>query len=164
MAGKGLQTEESETFQRTEAVVQRVGWAAMALFVVLALVGVLGGFGPVASVRATSGPLSMDYQRFARYTASTDLTLTLDAAAVRDGQAVITLSSSWVDDVDIQRITPQPDSSRTGSAGLQLTFTAGSAPLGIRVSYRPDALGATSGSVTDSVTGSRLVFDQFVYP
>ncbi|WP_149182951.1 hypothetical protein [Streptomyces sp. TRM49041] len=164
MGSSGLQIDESESFQRKEARFERVGWAGMAALLVVALLGVLGGAGPVTSAQASAGPMSVDYPRFARYTARNDLTITLGAAGVREGRAVLTLESSWVNDVDIEHVTPDPEVWRVGRDGLRLVIAADAAPVVVHVTYRPDRIGPVDATVTAEATGSRVVFDQFVYP
>ncbi|MGW7356248.1 hypothetical protein ACWGI0_06145 [Streptomyces sp. NPDC054802] len=166
MGDQGLEIDDSEAFHRKEQTFERVGWAALALLLVAACLGVFGDWGPVASATAKSpgGVVTMEYNRFDRYTARTDLTITAGAAAVEEGEVVLTLSSDWVDGAGIEQITPEPDSWESGPDGLQLTFTTASAPLSVQVSYRPDTIGPTSGTVTDENTGARLSFSQFVYP
>ncbi|MDG9704801.1 GspH/FimT family protein [Streptomyces sp. DH37] len=166
MGSDGLQIQEAEGFQRKEWAFERVGWAVMALILLAALLGLFGGLGVFRSVSASdaSGAVTVDYPRLTRHTARTELEVATGAAAVREGQVVLTLSSDWVDGADIGRVIPEPDTWSSGPDGLRLTFLADPAPPTVRISYRPDAIGPHPGTVTVGDGGPRVGFDQFVYP
>ncbi|MEU1889606.1 hypothetical protein [Streptomyces pristinaespiralis] len=92
MGEQGLEIDDSEAFHRKEQTFERVGWAVLALLLVAACLGVFGDWGPVASATAKSpgGIVTMEYDRFDRYTARTDLTITTGAPTVDEGEVVLT--------------------------------------------------------------------------
>lgn len=80
-----IQLDEDPDFQRRSWKVQRAGWAAMALSVAASLAGVFGG-GPVSRERAESPDKvwSVEYERFVRRAADTELRYLFAAGAVSD--------------------------------------------------------------------------------
>jgi hypothetical protein len=64
-----LQIDEDLAFQRREWKIQRVGWGAMALVIIAALLGVFGT-GPLSNATLEREGLRLEYERFCRFAAA----------------------------------------------------------------------------------------------
>ena len=160
-----LQIEQHDTFQRREWTAERVGWVLMALLVLAALAGLLGGPGPFSWTSATGndGVLEVEYQRFGHLEADAVVTVTVAPDAVTSDAVDVDLAGSWVRSMDINGITPEPQEQVTTPFGLRLTFaTEPGAELSVQIAYRAAAMGSVDGGVR--FEDQTVTFDQFVYP
>lgn len=132
----------------------------MALLVVAAFLGLFGD-GPVShATRTVGGRVTLEYQRFARAEAQTSLRVTVH----HPGKEVrLTLSRDYADDVQLQTITPQPDTMSADLEGLTLTFRPrSSSPLPVELFVEPERPGLGHGRVL--VDGAALTFQQLFWP
>ena len=144
--------------------VERIGWTAMALAIVAALVGVFGG-GPLSSVHAGGGGLAIEYQRFQRSSAENDYRFDLDAALVRDGRLRLRLDQALLDDMELDSIIPEPEAVIAGNDHTEFVFLAapGNGQARVVFRFRPATFGRRAGRV--EVPGAPpVVIDQFIYP
>jgi hypothetical protein len=161
----GLQVEQHDAFQRQEWRAQRLGWLLMALLVLAALAGLLGGPGPFSWTTATGadGALRVEYQRLGHFEADEVVTLTVAPAAVTGDSVDLELAGAWVRGVDLRGVSPEPQEQVTTTYGLRLTFaTEPGAELSVQVAYRPAEVGSLHGGVR--LEGESVDFGQFVYP
>jgi hypothetical protein len=147
-------------YHRREWAVQRIGWILMAIVLAAAVAGVFGG-GPLSRTSAPAGAHRVEYERFARYGARTEIVVNV-AKESADGQAAtVAIGHSFLDDYRVEAVTPEPRATMDAGEHVSFTFDATS---GARIIFRlePDAMGRHSGEVrigSDSVHVS-----QFVYP
>lgn len=161
----GLQVEQHDDFQRREWTAERVGWVLMALLVLAASAGLLGGPGPFSWTTATGadGALEVEYQRFGHVEADDVVSITVAPEAVTNDSVEVELADRWVQAVDISAITPEPKEQLSTPYGLRLTFaTEPGARLSVQVAYRAAAIGGVDGGVR--LDDETVAFDQFVYP
>jgi hypothetical protein len=108
---QGPEIDEDLDFQRREWRAQRVGWALLSVFLIGATLGVFGGGGPLSSTkaRADDGRLRVEYERFVRVGASSEITIET-GTALREGDAgfEVTLGRDYFDAIDIERAVPEP--------------------------------------------------------
>src|SRR5438309_901174 len=92
-----VQAGADAEFERFWVVLQKWVWAVMALFVAAGLAGVFGR-GPLSKAKAgsQSRPVSVEYERFARYKTPSRLKVRLTPAAIRDNRATLVLSGDFV--------------------------------------------------------------------
>lgn len=75
----------------------------------------------------------------------------------------VTLSQDYADDVQVQMVTPQPDSMTSNPDGLRLTFEPERpGPLPITLFVEPERPGVGCGKL--SVNGAQFVFRQWTWP
>ena len=79
-----LEIAQDLAFQRREWTIQRVAWAVMALVALAGLLGLFGGAGPLTRAAAGNGALRLDYARFERKHAPTELRLQVAAGVAGD--------------------------------------------------------------------------------
>jgi hypothetical protein len=155
-----LDTADSLRFQRRAWAFERVGWVAMALFLVCATAGVLGR-GPFshAQGRSHDGMLSVDYERVVRRSAPSDLRLMIDVP--RPNPCVVRLSRAYVDQAGVEQIVPPAQSIQSAGDELLYRFptTADDGPLTIQIRMSMRAAGIVNGSIRvgDEAVGIRQI-------
>jgi hypothetical protein len=107
--------EADATERRRARMVHQTGVAVFLLILGAALAGVLGK-GPLShsSAQSADGALKADYLRFLRYQGPVDLRIQIAAAATTNGAVQLRLSQKFMDEVEIERIDPEPESSLAG--------------------------------------------------
>lgn len=160
-----LEINQDISVQRRMWKIQRIGWAAMAVIVILGLVG-LFGHGPVsrASVGDRQGPLWIEYERFGRHQGSSELRLHIRVADTSKPVS-IWIGPDYAAHVDIQQITPSP--LRTTLADHGFTFEIATAdqhePGVVTLLLQFRDIGWVTGEIR--LPGSNpLSIRQFVYP
>ena len=162
-----LEIGQDLEFQRREWTVERIGWAAMAVIILMALLG-LFGTGPLnnTSIESQDGLLRVDYDRFARRKAPTlPLKVYIESSAAQDGEAHLWLDRNYLEGFDIHRITPQPDSVIADQDRLTYVFELGEQGQLIQVTFllQPEQLGVISGQI--GLEGAQGVeVSHFAYP
>ncbi len=107
--------------------------------------------------------MTVAYERFTRKLAHTDLEIRL--AEARNESVTVYLSDSWAGNVDIEQITPEPDSTTRTDGGLALTFsTVPDAPAVVTIQYRPNKIGVLKSRVNTGPGRSAVNLSQFIYP
>jgi stage V sporulation protein SpoVS len=162
-----LDIAEDMTVQRRSWVAQRAGWAVMLAIVVAAMLGLCGSNGPLngVSAGAEGGAVSVRYARFLRHMSPATLQVELGAGAVDQGYARLLIAGAYLEQFEIDAVTPEPAWVQLGPEGLIYGFAvAGTGgPLVVSFSLRPDAYGRVSGDIGPP-GGERLRLRQFIYP
>jgi len=154
-------------FQRREWTVQRIGWAAMALLVLAALLGLLGSAGPLATAEKTAsdGSLAVSYQRLERHHAPGRFTVDVAPAFVEAGEVRLWLDADYVRVLEIQSIVPEPESVELGADRVIYAFTVreGSGSMEITFFYEHDGYWQQDAQL-GLTNGVPVTFGQFVFP
>ena len=164
-----LEVNENLKFQRRDWVAQRVGWVVMATVVVAALLGLFGGTGSLGSeAKATSedAVVSVSYERYLRFMKPTTLEIELGKEAGKEGKVSVWLDRRYLDGLQVQQITPQPSSAKTGPQRLTYVFEVDNPNATTAVSFDllpQQKIGALKGRVGIG-DGKPVSFGQFVYP
>ncbi len=122
-ASRQTPVRENMRFQRRAWIVERIGWAVLVL---IALIGLSGAFGigPLSWWTASGGSLSVEYERFQRYTRLARFTF--DVHAQNALELPLNLNAAFQQDFEISSIQPQPARTAAGPDGIHLLFaTAG---------------------------------------
>jgi len=166
-AKKALEIDESESFQRRDWRFQRIGWAVFALVAVVAL---LGGFGQgvLAWAEKTSaeGTVHVRYERLVRRHAPARLEFTIaPGLAGADGRVRLWLDRSYADELEITGIQPEPaDVSVTPTLLIyQFAVADGGRPVLISFSVQYDRAGMSRASAGVLPRGT-VQLGQFVFP
>jgi hypothetical protein len=164
MAETRLDVDQDLEFQRRDWTFERIGWIAMLLIVLAALVGVFG-HGPAGRAEALSDDhsLRVQYGRFERRGAKSELTVFVrrDSAA---GSAV----SIWINDaflraIQLEAIDPEPV--RQVSVGDKTLYDIAVAGDSARLTFAftPQQMGKRQLEL--GIMGREPVsISQFVYP
>ena len=126
--GGNLQINEDIGFQRRVWRFQPAGRGVMALVVLAALLGLLepGLLSNGASADSPQAGLGVkEYERFLRFMKPTTLRIDLEPGAVTEGEARVRLGRQYIEGVQIQHVTPQPQSVEAGSKGFSYVFNIG---------------------------------------
>jgi hypothetical protein len=152
-----LQIDQSLEFQQRFHRVQKVLWRLLALLPILAVAGLFGG-GVFSSVTTGDPGARVTYDRFARLTVKTRLSVTVGGGR----RPVVSLDRTLLNAYDLTEIRPQP--SRTVVSADRTSFSFSALPgAQVSLSLQPRRLGSVRGAV--SVAGARPVrVHQFIYP
>jgi hypothetical protein len=160
---KALQLDEHLDFQRREWRVQRVGWFALAAFVVAALTGVFGS-GPLSRAVASAPGLSVDYDRFIRADVRSRLTIEL-ARPESATAAQLSISRSYFDAIDITRMFPEPSTVEVRGGEAILSFerpAPGTLPMTVELEFKARRMGRRTATLRSG--GGAVAFTQLAYP
>jgi len=160
-----LQIDQDVEFQLREWRMERMGWVALAGFVVAAAVGVFGD-GPLSRASASddSGQLVIRYERFVRASASSELHLQVVASAANSGEITIWADPAYLGDVEVSSIVPEPK--RVEQHGRHIVYVfavaATAEPSEIAFRYKPARAGRLYGSFGVS-EGAPVALRQFAF-
>lgn len=165
-----FQIEEDPQFEVRLWRLQRYCWGVMVAVLVAALLGLLGGGGPLAhaTARLDDGSLRLEYERFARREAATTLTFSLPVPRDPPGTVSIRLNRSFVEAAQLERVEPEPVRVVAGAGEIVYVVDAAEAArdgtVQIRVLARPTRAGTLSGQARRGTRPEPLRFQLFVYP
>jgi hypothetical protein len=160
---EALQLDEHLDFQRREWRVQRVGWFALAAFVLAALAGVFGS-GPLSRAVATAPGLAVDYERFIRADVRSRLTIEM-ARPDSTTAAQLSISRNYFDAINITRIFPQPSTVELRGGEAVLSFERpepGTLPMAIELEFKARRMGRRTATLRSG--GATVAFTQLAYP
>lgn len=127
-ANNGLELNEDRAFQEKFWIAERVAWIAMVAVLALALLGLTGRGGPLATATVSTPQGEVTYPRVTRWEADDSLTFKL---APGGAEATVDLSSTFGQLFEIVDIQPAPHESRSTANGQRLLFKLGD-PSGTR--------------------------------
>ncbi len=142
---------KSKKFRQVSAVV----WAAI---VVAALLG-LFGTGSLSDASMSEGELEVEYERFTRFGTTTELSIESGAG---EGKTNIAISRSYLAELEISDILPQPDSTTVRPDRVVYTFDV-QPPTAVKFFATPREIGAQKATVWGP-DGAALSYTQIVYP
>ncbi|MBI5668021.1 MAG: hypothetical protein HZC41_08415 [Chloroflexi bacterium] len=161
-----LEIGQDLEFQRRAWAVQRVAWIGMLLFIIAALLGLLGDSGPLSNATAGSEAdgLQIQYHRFMRQGKPMSLTVQAEVPA---GQNTLRLrvNRAYLDRFQLDQITPDPESvaARDGQLVYEFALENPAGQVTIKFNMRPEQGGFVTGEI--GLDGSEtLSINQFIYP
>lgn len=159
-----LDLDRDLPFQRHQWTAQRAGWLIMTAIIVAALLGLFGS-GPLSSATAEAGPLQLQYSRFERRYAPSELEVSIPRPAIRQDQVEVWITTGFLDRVEISSIVPEPEEVSETDERVVYRFSIDDltdTPM-IHVALEYDDPGVTTGRL-GIIDGPQLTFWQFVYP
>lgn len=160
--GGDLELEQDLQYQERAWAFERISWAAMSLIAIAALLGLTGsGWLSQAKVGKPGDPLWLEYERFGRFQSDEKLRIHIDKT-LPTSQIRIGISRQYLEGVQIQQVTPEPDSIELSSDRLIYSFN-GTVPTAVTFYMQPEQIGLVLGSVRLEGAQS-LQFQQFIYP
>ena len=159
-----LEIGQDLEFQKKEWKAELFGWILMALLLLAALLGLLGG-GPLSQASAASEAISIDYHRFTRYQSPTQLLITASPNAVSEGTVRLVLDQDYINSFNVQYVLPEPDSVELVQDTYIYTFTVNEPDQSMKIIFdlESDEIGTIAGSL--GVDGGQEVrISHLVYP
>ena len=153
---------ESMPFQRREWVIQRVGWALMALVLLAGMLGLFGR-GPLGQRTSANAALQVEYEWLARRDSQTTWTLT-PLRPPADGRYRVALDANWARHFRFHSIQPEPVSAQLEEGRWVYEFAAREMrDLPIIFHVEAQKMGRLEGSVVLN-DAPPLQMALFVYP
>lgn len=110
-------------FQRRWLRFEHGLWVVFTLLVVLDLLGFFGrGYMAKAKAHTADGTLAVQYDRIARYSTPSIMTVQFGPSAIHAGKVQLWVSEDVIKKLGTQRVVPQPASSVIGQGGVLYTF------------------------------------------
>jgi hypothetical protein len=160
-----LEIEQNLSFQRRFWKVQRILWLLVIVLLIAAFLGFFGGEGVLQKSVAKSNEsrLIVEYPAYERLKAPSSLTLT--AVNTPKDTTKISVSREFLDAVQIEHITPEPDSVQADSREITYDFNVapGMRELKVTIDMSFQEFGPVSGSF-HLVDSPAVTTKQFVYP
>jgi hypothetical protein len=161
-----LEIDQDLDFQGRMYVIERIGWVAILLLLILALLG-LAGNGPLsqADVGAADSPLHIRYDRIARAQAPAQVQFSVQPGMAREGVLHLWLDRDYLERAHIQQVVPQPSRLSSGQDRLiyQFDVDESGTPSKITFYLEPDQVGLL-GARAGLVDGPTLEFRQLILP
>jgi hypothetical protein len=158
----GLEMRFDPGHERTEWMVQRVGWGLMFLVCIAALAGFLGD-GPVS--RAQEGregdDLHLEYHRFVRHQAP--FTVKVFCRTGGDKQFSLGFTRRFLENHEIKEIQPEPESTISEGEKSVFLFKANGKEQLVTFRFESDAFGKAQGEVTLDGRETQKM-EQFIWP
>jgi hypothetical protein len=151
-------------FQHRQWTVQRAGWLVMIAILLAAVIGLFGA-GPLSSASVEAGSLQLQYSRFERRHAPTELEMTVPNSAVSQDQVEVWFSTDYLAGAEITSIVPEPEEVSETDDHVVFRFSVddqAQTPT-ILFALEYDDPGPTTGHI-GVIDGPELTFWQFVYP
>ena len=155
----GLQVSQDLAFQRRAWRVEQAAWFLTVAALAGAVLGLLGGSGPVVDASATGTAITVRHDRFARIGAPTQLDVQL---AGPPGMRDVALARAWLEDYRVDGYVPEPDSVTAEGDRYVYSFDVDRSGV-VRFMLTPQAAGVHQGVVWGPA-GQRVAFSQVVYP
>jgi protein-L-isoaspartate(D-aspartate) O-methyltransferase len=151
-------------FHRRLFVVQRVGWVVLALFILAALLGLIGAEGPFNQGTKENDRLRVEFERFPHQESPTRIKVTFRD---QSGERVeLSVSAGYLNQVRLQNVSPQPEEVIASRDQFRYVFktTRPGEPLTVAILFTPTSAGYLRGQLHAGKDSAPLNFSQFVYP
>ena len=154
-----LEIEEDLQFQRKEWIFQRIGVAAIGVFVLAALLGLTGMGGPLshASAGERGGALYVEYERVVRRGAKA--TMRLHVHSDPPGFIQFWVSAPYLEHVIVDSVAPVPQTVTVEGARHLYTVRAASPDVVVTVEVEHQTSGRLAGEI-GIVGGATVQFSQ----
>ena len=151
--------------RRRVLIVRRIGVSIFTLILLAALAGLVGD-GPLSKVKAQSDAreLRVEHLRFIRYQGPTTLKIHVGAEATTNGLFLLQLSRTFVEEVEIERVEPEPESIIAGPLFLTYAIRAETnKPAEVKIRFLADRFGRAHYTV-GLAGGASVPLQHFAYP
>jgi hypothetical protein len=157
-----LELDQDLQYQQRAWIFQRIGWGAIALTTIAALLGFTGsGWVSQGTVGQPGDAFWVEYERFGRFQSPQKLRIHINQA-MDNQQIQVVMSREYLQGVQIQQVTPEPEQIQLSPQSLTYSFK-GTTPTAITFYVEPEQIGFLPGFI-GLEEGSSLQFQQFIYP
>jgi hypothetical protein len=159
-----LELDYDAGHERRTHRVRVVGAALGAVFLAAGLLGLLGGDGPLAEADrgGEAGAIHISYPRFAHWQSPDEFQVDVRPGGKRQGKTNIALSNSYLESVQIDAFSVEPDSVTALPDRTVFTFDL-KPPASVTFDMEPQRIGRQSG-VVYGPAGSSVPIVQWVHP
>ena len=162
-----LEIDQDLEFQERDWAAERIGWTAMLLVLLVALLGVFGA-GPLSHTTAgeREGQFWLEYQRFAHYDAPTlPLVVHVDTNLAQEGQVQLWFERDYLQSFQVEGVLPEPKGVEIGIDRYIYVFEVGETgpPTQVTFILEPEQIGRVSGRIGIQDTPG-LEISHFFYP
>ncbi|HSE49274.1 MAG TPA: hypothetical protein VLA96_08725 [Terriglobales bacterium] len=161
----GLREADNLRFHRRQWRFERAGWIALALFVLLAFLGLFGS-GPLSRSQAATpdARMEVEYERFARRQAPAEITFHFSPAPLADGKLRVWVQQDYIEQLGLEHVTPEPERAELRDGKLLYTFAAAEGQdLRVTFELQPQQVGLRRARA-GLEGGAELEYWQFIYP
>lgn len=162
----GLQVADDLPLQAKIWKVERIAWVVFSLLLLAAMLGLFGG-GILSKTKQSSADqaLRIEYERFGRYQAPTDIKLHIAAQAVRGEFLRVWFDARYLEEVELSQISPAPHSTEVaqGKHIYQFKIATPGQPVSINFEVKGNNYGQTH-LLCGLENGPELSLTQFFYP
>jgi hypothetical protein len=152
-----IEIDEALNLHKTGWTIQRIGLTFFMLIVILALLGMFGN--GILGYRKTEAAGNMvEYERYGRFQNSTSIHF---LANNENGRAVVHIPQQYLQDFELQKITPEPDQQTVLNGHYVYSFQANK-PVHILLRGMPKKRGAIEAVVR--VNNTQFTLSQFIFP
>ena len=162
--------ELAPRFRDVQWVVQRVLWVVVAVILLAAFLGFFGG-GPLSGGEETAEGdgyrYELSYNRWNRQKNPQELDLRVSGSNLAGETLRVTLPSSFLGDVSLEGVTPDPDSTSLRAEGAVYSWQLEEGEeFAVTFDYTADDWRTLKGDVLVAVGDSEetLSFSQFLFP
>jgi hypothetical protein len=162
-ASRSVPIREDMAVQRRDWIMERCGWLAMAVLLLLALLGFFSK-GPLSSAFAAgeNGNPGIAYDRFVRSEAMTRFAI---AGSFGGETLELRLGRGFLDAYEIRTIQPEPAGGRSDDAAVYYSFPLREPGAPIRITIDAKRVGwGWSEAEFGFGTGPGIAIGQFAYP
>jgi hypothetical protein len=152
-----LEMEDEIDLHRKGWIIQRIGWFFLLAVFIAACIGVFGT-GPVSNGKIEIDGQVVQYQKFARFGSPVKMTV---AARSKAGEIKIIIADSYLKNMKLEGIVPQPDEHTLKGSMVEFIFSA-TDPFYINFYFKPETSGALETTI--AVNDSRFLISHFIYP
>lgn len=162
--------ELAPRFRDVQWMVQRIFWAIALLILLAALLGFFGG-GPLSGgeerVEGDGYSYELSYNRWNRQKNPQELDLRVAGSNLAGETLRVTVPQSFLDDVSVEGVTPDPDSTSLRSEGAVYSWQLGEGDeFAVTFDYTADDWRTLKGDLLVAIGESEetLSFSQFLFP
>lgn len=159
---QSLDLDERLPFQQREWRASRLLWILLLLTMLATALGLFGN-GPLshARVEASTGGLSVEYERFGRFSAA--MRMTVNTPALASGSTELEISRSLFDAFQVTQIAPAPTAQELTREAVKYRFdTDPGSRTSISFDIQPRQCWMLEGFVRSA--GETVSLRQFIYP
>lgn len=161
-----LELDQDLAQQQREWKAERFAWIIWILLLLATLAGLLGP-GPFSNATAgnVGDSLWVEYDRFIRHRAPTELVVHLQPEMVHEGIVALSLDQSFLDQVEIERIEPEPNQEQAAGERTHYVFEVAESEQPLVVTFHLEPGDSGPLSTTVAVPGNAEVgVSQYVFP
>jgi hypothetical protein len=146
---------------------KRVKLAGITLMIIVIAAALGGLFGYSGWTRMTEGnkdTLAVEYERFLRATRETPLRIYVNTATIKDSVIRVSLSSNYIEKVQLRLIEPEPARTETGKYTYTLVYPIADHKGVFNLTLLTIARIAGNTTLTVSAGNETKTIRQFIYP